>query len=101
LERVEQIGLRELKNRLSHYVRRVRAGHPIQVTDRGEVVAELVPPASSSATGATARRRLTEMARRGLIRLGAPNDRRLYRRLPRLVPRGTVKRLLDDERGER
>lgn len=45
--------------------------------------------------------RLAAMARRGLVRLGAPNDRRLYRRLPRLVPAGTVKRLLDDERGER
>jgi prevent-host-death family protein len=97
---MEQIGLRELKNRLSHYVRRVRAGHPIQVTDRGEVVAELVPPASLAA-GADSRRRLAGMARRGLIRIGAPNDRRLYRRLPRLVPRGTGERLIDEARGER
>ena len=97
---MEKIGLRELKNRLSHYVRRVRHGHPIQVTDRGEVVAELVPPARSL-TRADTRQRLAEMARRGLVRLGAPNDRRLYRRLPRLVPPGTVRRLLDEERGER
>jgi len=96
---MEKIGLRELKNRLSHYVRRVRTGHPIQVTDRGEVVAELLPPARSVANADT-RQRLAEMARRGLVRLGAPNDRRLYRRLPRLVPAGTVKRLLDEQRGE-
>jgi prevent-host-death family protein len=39
-----KVELRQLKNRLSHYVRQVRAGREIQVTDRGEVVAELVPP---------------------------------------------------------
>ena len=38
------VGTRELKNRLSHYLRRVReAGESIYVTDRGEVVAELRP----------------------------------------------------------
>ena len=35
---MRQVGLRELKNHLSRYVRQVRAGHEIQVTDRGEVV---------------------------------------------------------------
>jgi prevent-host-death family protein len=38
------VGTRELKNRLSHYLRRVRESRkPIYVTDRGEVVAELRP----------------------------------------------------------
>jgi prevent-host-death family protein len=38
------IGTRELKNRLSHYLRQVReSGEPIYVTDRGEIVAELRP----------------------------------------------------------
>ena len=94
------VGLRELKNRLSHYVRQVRAGHEIQVTDRGEVVAELVPP-RPAAPSADARKRLADLARRGLVRLGKPNDPRVYRRLPRLAPPGTVQRLLDEERGER
>lgn len=35
------IGTKELKNRLSHYLRQVRAGHVVRVTDRGRVVAEL------------------------------------------------------------
>jgi prevent-host-death family protein len=42
---MQQVGLRELKNRLSEYVRLVREGEHVQVTDRGQVVAELVPPA--------------------------------------------------------
>ena len=34
-------GIRELKNRLSEYIREVRAGECVLVTDRGEVIAEL------------------------------------------------------------
>jgi prevent-host-death family protein len=97
---MDRVGLRELKNRLSHYVRRARAGHPVQVTDRGEVVAELVPPVRSVPT-ADVQQRLAELARRGLVRIGEPNHPRLYPRLSRLVPAGTAKRLLDAERGER
>jgi prevent-host-death family protein len=36
-----QVGTKELKNRLSHYLRLARAGQAIEVTDRGTVVAEL------------------------------------------------------------
>jgi prevent-host-death family protein len=44
------IGTRELKNRLSHYLRQVRESRePIYVTDRGEVVAELRPVAHGRA----------------------------------------------------
>lgn len=38
------VGTRELKNRLSHYLRRVREdGESVYVTDHGKVVAELRP----------------------------------------------------------
>ena len=97
---MRKVGLRELRNRLGHYVRLARAGHEIQVTDRGEVVAELVPP-RPAAPSTEARKRLVALARRGLVRLGKPNEPRVYRRLPRLAPPGTVQRLLDMERGER
>ena len=36
-----KVGIRELKARLSHYVRLVREGGRVVVTDRGEEVAEL------------------------------------------------------------
>ena len=41
---MRSVGIRELKNRLSEYLRRVRAGEEVLVTDRGEVVAELRLP---------------------------------------------------------
>ncbi len=42
------VGIRELKNRLSHYLDKVRAGERLAVTDRGTVVAYIVPAAVAS-----------------------------------------------------
>lgn len=39
--RVKTVGIRELKNRLSEYVREVRLGERVLVSDRGLIVAEL------------------------------------------------------------
>lgn len=38
-----EVGVRELKNSLSRYLRRVREGETIVVTDRGRPVARIVP----------------------------------------------------------
>jgi len=92
--------VRELKNRLSHYVRQVRAGHAIQVTDRGEVVAELLAPRPPR-NGRDGGQRLAELARRGLVTLGARNTARLYRRQPSRLEPGELQRLVDEERGDR
>jgi antitoxin (DNA-binding transcriptional repressor) of toxin-antitoxin stability system len=35
------VGTKQLKNQLSYYLRRVRAGEVVKVTDRGRIVAEL------------------------------------------------------------
>ena len=67
-----QIGTRELKNRLSHYLRRVRESRePIYVTDRGEIVAELRPVADAGGEGEV----LLTLAAAGELSLG--NGRRL------------------------
>lgn len=97
---VGTVGLRELKNRLSEVVRRVRAGEEVQVTDRGQVVAEMrlpVPggPPVEPYPG------LAALARRGSLTLGAPNRAELYPELNPLAPAGTAARLLAEERGER
>lgn len=41
---MKAVGLKVLKNKLSEYVRAAHQGETILVTDRGEVVAELIPP---------------------------------------------------------
>ena len=97
---MKTVGLRELKNRLSEYVRLVRAGGRVLVRDRGHVVAELGPPGSSEA-GRDIHPGLAAPAKRGSLSLGAPNETRLYPPLPRRLPRGKVRRLIDEERGAR
>jgi prevent-host-death family protein len=50
------VGIRELKNNLSHYVRQVERGKTISVTAHGRVVAELAPPARKRAAKKPARK---------------------------------------------
>lgn len=42
------IGVRELKNRLSYYLRNVRQGTPVTITDRGKSFAILLPAKQNS-----------------------------------------------------
>ena len=41
---MERIGVRELRQHASRYLDRVKAGETVEVTERGELVALLVPP---------------------------------------------------------
>ena len=97
---MKTVGLRELKNRLSEYVREVRAGDGVLVTDRGEVVAELVPPGQPVGERGVPSG-LVALARTGQLTLGAANDAALYPRLPHLLARHRTAQLLDEERGAR
>ncbi|HKG40418.1 MAG TPA: type II toxin-antitoxin system prevent-host-death family antitoxin [Conexibacter sp.] len=51
---MERIGVRELRQHATRYLGRVKAGETVEVTERGQLVALLVPPAPA----ATARERL-------------------------------------------
>jgi antitoxin (DNA-binding transcriptional repressor) of toxin-antitoxin stability system len=93
------VGIRELKNRLSEYLRMVRRGEEILVTDRGVVVAELRQPGARAAD--TPYPALVERARSGKARLGAGNRPDLYPALDPVLSEGEAAALLDQERGER
>ncbi len=95
---MKSVGIRELKNRLSEYVREVRSGEAVLVTDRGEVVAELVPPGpGGNERGVPSA--LVALARSGRLTLGVSNDAALYPRLSRLLGRHHAADLLNEERG--
>jgi len=99
---MKEVGIRELKNRLSEYIRQVREGEVIMVTDRGEVVAELRSPVEQENELLRKYPGLAEMARKGLVRLPTrPHRPGLYPRLTSVTPPGTAARLLDEERGDR
>lgn len=38
-----RVGIRKLKNQLSRYLRMVKKGHSITITDRGRPIAQIVP----------------------------------------------------------
>lgn len=44
LKNMKVVGIKELKNKLSEYVKLAKAGEVVLVTDRGDVVAELRAP---------------------------------------------------------
>lgn len=97
MKAVEQVGIKNLKNNLSAYIRQVRKGARILVTDRDEVVAEIGQPR---------RDQLGELPPlfAEWIRRGELQPRRRSRRpLPATsvrFPAGTARRLLDLDRGK-
>ena len=97
---MKTVGLRELKNRLSEYVRQARAGHAVVVTDRGQAVAEL-RSADSVPRGTKVDPSVARLVNRGLVILGAPNTERVYPSLPRLLRSTSSAKLLEAERGTR
>ena len=62
---MRSVGIKELKNKLSTYVRLAAAGETVQVTDRGAAVAELVPSKQKKAT--TEDEILAELIREGIV----------------------------------
>lgn len=99
---MQTVGVRELKNKLSEYLRRVRLGERVLVTDRGEVVAEFLPPGQGDADPSVPAG-IQSLNRRGLLTLGAPGGANLYPELRRKETkrRRSVAQLLDEERGPR
>jgi prevent-host-death family protein len=99
---MKTVGVRDLKNKLSEYLRRVRLGEGVLVTDRGEVVAELLPPGQGQGDPSVPAG-LQSLVKRGLLTLGVPAGTELYPALPRTQGgrRRIVAQLLDEERGTR
>ncbi|MCC7243981.1 MAG: type II toxin-antitoxin system prevent-host-death family antitoxin [Acidobacteria bacterium] len=93
-----ETGIRELKDNLSRYIRRVEAGQRIAVTAHGRVVAELVPP--GSAARQSPRSRWDELIISGALRppqeAGDP-----FEDWPDIrLPPGTAAQLIDADRGK-
>jgi antitoxin (DNA-binding transcriptional repressor) of toxin-antitoxin stability system len=93
---MERIGVRELRQNASRYLALVKAGATVEVTERGELVALLVPPQRSR----TVRDRLVAEGR--LIPATSPTRRiRSSRPVPIVAGEPTNQELLDAERDER
>ena len=98
IENMTSTGIRELKDNLSRYIRRIEAGERIAVTAHGRVVAELVPPVK----GSRARRpsRYEELVATGVIRPALEAGDPLEEWPDIRLSRGTAAQLIDTDRGE-
>jgi prevent-host-death family protein len=70
---VSTVGIKELKNRLTHYLRQTKQGEEVIVTERGKPIA-LLQPIRSSAPPVSREARLARLAARGVLTL--PTSRR-------------------------
>jgi antitoxin (DNA-binding transcriptional repressor) of toxin-antitoxin stability system len=99
---MKAVGVKQLKARLSEYVRLVKAGETILVTDRDEVVAELRPARRQRRTGGDLEEVLQGLADTGeLTRASVPKLDWTWRVKGLGLPAGTAQRVLDEVRSDR
>jgi prevent-host-death family protein len=92
---VETAAVAQLKSQLSRYLRRVKAGEEVVVTERGVPVARLVP----ITRGDSSLESLRDLERQGLIKLGRGKLPRNFWKLARgRDPRALVRRAVVVER---
>ncbi len=66
---MQRVGSREFKNRLGRYLRAVREGQTLLITDRGKPVAKVCPPEQDSDSQLTFSDVLKKLEAEGKIRL--------------------------------
>ncbi len=96
---METTGVAHLKARLSRYLKRVKAGEEVLITERGIPVAKLVP-----VDGAEAREsRRQQLAAAGIIRLGTQDFSKIVNEPPPGTKRmgASVLRALLEDRKDR
>jgi antitoxin (DNA-binding transcriptional repressor) of toxin-antitoxin stability system len=90
------LGIRELKDNLSRYIRRIEAGECVASTAHGRVVAELVPPETGRQEGES------NSLRRARDRRRDPSTARVWRSEGGLadirLATGTAAELIDADR---
>lgn len=72
------VGVKELKNRLTHYLRRTKRGEEVIVTERGKPIA-LLQPIQKVPRPVSLEARLAKLAAEGQITLPARNFRKRIR----------------------
>jgi prevent-host-death family protein len=93
------VKLAELKNRLSHYLRRVQRGESILVCDRGRVVARIDRVEAHARLPEGEREWLERLERRGIVRRGTGKlSREWFARKP-VVGADIVAALLREREG--
>ena len=93
---MSSVGVKELKNRLTHYLRLTKQGEEVVVTERGKPIA-LLQPIQTAAPTASREVRLAQLAAHGAVTLPT---RKFLPRIRRIRVSGTPlsKVVLEDRR---
>ena len=84
----DRVGIRELRQYLTRYIERVKAGETLRVTDRGRAVALLTPlPERATALDRLVAAGRVARARLDLAELGEPPDGPMDNRMSRALAR--------------
>lgn len=94
------VGIKALKNNLSAYLRDVRQGTRVYVSDRENIVAELHEPGAVYAADEDPNPVLAAWARAGIVTL-PKRPITPVSKSPARLPKGTAARLLDEDRRDR
>ena len=98
MDHIKTVGIRRLKNSLSAYIREVKRGVVILVTDHGNVVAEIRTPLEEYSQ-VKAQKLKQEWIDTNKLHLPI-EEQKLITRSSITLPAGTASRILDLERGE-
>lgn len=94
--KVSTVGVRELKNRLTHYLRRTKQGEEVVVTERGKPIA-VIQPIQSAQKLESLEARLAKLAALGIVTLPTRPPRKRVRRVRVSGP--PVSKTILEERG--
>jgi antitoxin (DNA-binding transcriptional repressor) of toxin-antitoxin stability system len=93
------VGIKQLKARLSEYVRLAKGGETVLVTERDEVVAELRPARRQTPAAGPLEDVLEALAASGEVaRAAQPKGRWSWRSRGLGLPPGTARSLVDESR---
>jgi len=93
------VGIKELKNNLSSYLRDVRSGATVLISDRNDVVAELHEPYGQMSIVGGMHPLLLAWAQSGLVQL-PKREKQPLQLSPIRKPEGTALNLLNEDRKE-
>jgi len=100
MSRIKTVGIKDLKNNLSAWLREVRRGTRVLVADRNEIIAELHEPTTRYEPEKPGESLLEEWRKEGKVR-GPLSGRISLPASPVHLPEGTAQRLLDEDREDK
>lgn len=99
MQDIKTVGVKELKNNLSAYLREVKRGVRLFITERNSVVAEIREPLAKDYVSRVDELREQWMREGKLIPHRSPKKLKKYPRSPLKQPEGTAITLLNEDRG--